>query len=241
MAGVGPGVPGWVDFGSSDFEASTAFYGALFGWEAGPPSPEFGGYTIFTLDGRAVAGGAPLMSPEQPTAWSTYVIVEDAAATTSRVALAGGRVLVEPMAVSDQGTMGVYVDPSGAAIGVWQPGEMKGGEVFNEPGSLTWNDLMTDDVEAAKAFYGTVFGWDAVDSDSRWELDGRQVAGVSPVEDSPQWAVTFSVTDCDAAAALIPVLGGTVLVPPADAPPGGRVARAMDPGGARFAMISFSD
>src|SRR5215468_10595020 len=124
MGAVGPGVPGWVDFGSPDFEASKAFYRGLFGWEAQPANPDYGGYTVFTLDGKAVAGGAPLMTEQQPVTWSTYVIVEDAAATVTRVSPAGGSVMVDPMAVGDQGTMGVLLDPSGAAIGIWQPGEM---------------------------------------------------------------------------------------------------------------------
>jgi predicted enzyme related to lactoylglutathione lyase len=252
MGAVGPGVPGWVDFGSPDFEASKAFYCALFGWQAGPSNPDFGGYTIFTLDGQAVAGGAPLVSEDQPVAWSTYVIVEDAAATTALVGPAGGRVLVEPMAVADMATMGVFLDPAGAAIGVWQPGEMKGAEVFNEAGALTWNELVTGDVEAAKAFYDSVFGWDGAASVlgdvayTQWELDGAQIAGMSPIvgepaDIPPHWAVYFAVADCDASAARVTELGGTVLVPPTDMPPGARFARAMDPGGAQFLFSSFAD
>jgi uncharacterized protein len=252
MGVVGPGVPGWVDFGSPDFEASAAFYRGLFGWENEPPNPDFGGYTIFTLAGKAVAGGSPLMSPEQPPVWSTYVVVEDAAAITSRVVPAGGRVLVEPMAVADQGTMAVYVDADGAAIGVWQPDRMKGGEVFNEAGALTWNELLTKEFDAAKAFYGTVFGWETSESvmgevtHVQWELDGTGIAGMSPLagerwptDVGPHWSVYFSVADCDASAERVTELGGTVLVPPTDMPPVGRFARAMDPGGAQFIVISF--
>jgi predicted enzyme related to lactoylglutathione lyase len=254
MGVVGPGVPGWVDFGTPDIEASAAFYRGLFGWDAKASSPEFGGYTIFTLDGKAVAGGCPLMSPEQPPVWSTYVTVEDAAATTLRIGPAGGRVLVEPMAVADQGTMAVYLDPDGAAIGVWQPGAMSGGEVFNDPGALTWNELVTKDLEAAKAFYGTVFGWETTESvlgdvtHVQWELDGTGVAGMSalvgerwPTDVGPHWSVYFSVADCDYSAERVTELDGTVLVPPTDMPPGGRFARAMDPGGAQFIVISISE
>jgi predicted enzyme related to lactoylglutathione lyase len=249
MGAVGPGIPGWVDFGSADFEASQAFYCALFGWEAQPSNAEFGGYTVFTLGGKAVAGGAPLMTEQQPVTWSTYVIVDDAAGIASRVPAAGGQVMVDPMAVGDQGTMGVFADPSGAAIGIWQPDEMKGGEVFNEPGALTWDELVTNDVEEAKAFYGTVFGWDSTASVlgdvayTQWKLDGKQIAGMSPIvgapAQDPHWAVYFSVADCDASAARVTELGGTVLVPPTDMPPGGRFARAMDPGGAEFLISSF--
>ena len=50
------GAPCWVDLMSSDPEKSKAFYGALLGWEAEAPNPEFGGYTNLTKDGERVAG-----------------------------------------------------------------------------------------------------------------------------------------------------------------------------------------
>ena len=57
-----PGTPSWVDLGSPDVDASARFYGGLFGWEAaeaGPPE-ETGGYRMFTLRGKQVAGLGPL-------------------------------------------------------------------------------------------------------------------------------------------------------------------------------------
>ena len=50
-------------------------------------------------------------------------------------------------------------DPEGAAFCVWQAKNHKGAKVVNEHGSLNFNGLVTRDPEAAKAFYGTVFGW----------------------------------------------------------------------------------
>ena len=42
---------------------------------------------------------------------------------------------------------------------VWEPRESIGAELVNEPGTLSWNELTTDDVEGSKRFYGEVFGW----------------------------------------------------------------------------------
>ena len=52
-----PGTPSWVDLGTSDLDASRAFYGELFGWTADEPGPveETGGYTMFRKDGKLVA------------------------------------------------------------------------------------------------------------------------------------------------------------------------------------------
>ncbi len=55
--------------------------------------------------------------------------------------------------------MAVFTDPEGAAFCVWQAKEHKGARVVNEQGSLNFNGLATRDVEGAKAFYGSVFGW----------------------------------------------------------------------------------
>ncbi len=67
--------------------------------------------------------------------------------------------IVEPMSVLDYGRMAVLADPTGAVFGIWQAGTNVGAGVVNEPGAITWNELNTRDPEAAKAFYGVVFGW----------------------------------------------------------------------------------
>jgi len=50
------GSPCWADLWTSDVEGSRRFYSELFGWEAQDPSPEFGGYFMFTREGVPVAG-----------------------------------------------------------------------------------------------------------------------------------------------------------------------------------------
>ena len=225
MGAVAPGVPGWVDVGTPDLAATTAFYGGLFGWQAqASPDPQYGDYTIFTLDGAAVAGAGSLMSPDQPPAWMTYVIVADAEATAARVVPNGGHLLVPAFDVGDQGRMAVLVDPTGAALGLWQPLGMAGGEVFNEPGTLTWNELVTDDPARARQFYPAVFDWAADDSpdespdgSTTWRLHGNEVGSMAAGGDGvARWLVTFAVADCDAAAATITKLGGTIVKPPAE-------------------------
>ena len=47
----------------------------------------------------------------------------------------------------------------GAAFCVWEAKENKGAQIVNEPGSLNFNGINTRDVEGAKSFYGSVFGW----------------------------------------------------------------------------------
>ena len=68
--------------------------------------------------------------------------------------------------------MALLADPEGAAFSVWQARQHRGAQVVNEPGSLNFNVLNTRDPEAAKRFYGAVFGWTTLDlgSGEFWTL-----------------------------------------------------------------------
>jgi hypothetical protein len=63
----------------------------------------------------------------------------------------------------DAGRMAVLADPEGAAFSVWQARAHRGARIVNEPGSVNFNVLNTRDSEAAKRFYGAVFGWTTLD------------------------------------------------------------------------------
>src|SRR5919107_255517 len=119
-----PGTPSWVDLATPDPAAAKQFYGELFGWvaaDAGPPE-ETGGYAMFTLRGKNVAGVAPLMNPDQPPMWSTYVSSDDADAVVARAKDAGGQAIVEPMDVMDVGRMAfLSVGDGGVATAMDMP------------------------------------------------------------------------------------------------------------------------
>jgi uncharacterized protein len=160
-----PGVPCWVDTSQPDPEAAVVFYSGLFGWEfeeAMPPGSARK-YFIARLRGGDVAavGSQPEGGPRMAV-WNTYVWVENAEAAASRVAAAGGRVVLGPCDVRDAGRTALFTDPEAAAFRVWEAKEHRGARIVNEPGSLNFNGLNTRDVEAAKSFYGSVFGWETV-------------------------------------------------------------------------------
>jgi uncharacterized protein len=138
------------------------FYRGLFGWEFDDVMPPGSEATYFMARIRggdvAAVGSIPEGAPQMAT-WNTYVWVEDADETASKVRDAGGQALMEPFDVMDSGRMAVFADPEGAAFSVWQAREQKGAQVVNEAGSLNFNGLGTRDVTGAKAFYGAVFGW----------------------------------------------------------------------------------
>jgi predicted enzyme related to lactoylglutathione lyase len=252
MTSYEPGTPSWVDLGTPDVKDAARFYGQLFGWDIQEGPPEVGGYSMCMLKGHAVAGIGPKMSPDQPTAWSTYVTVDDADKAAELATDAGGQVLMGPMDVMTVGRMAVFMDAAGAPISVWQPRDHIGAGLVNEPGTLCWNELLTRDVTGAKSFYNSVFGWEARDEAMQqgtytvFYLGDKGIAGLMemsgdmfPADMPPHWVVYFAVADCDASAAKITELGGTVVVPPMDIPTVGRFAVATDPAGAAFAIIKM--
>jgi predicted enzyme related to lactoylglutathione lyase len=245
------GTPTWVDLASPDVESAKSFYTQLFGWTAETvPAPEAGGYTFFKKDGRVVCAVGPAMDPNQPPAWTTYVSTADAEATAKAVEGAGGKVMVPPFDVMDQGRMAVFQDPTGAFFSVWQPIAMFGAELVNQPGSFGWNELATRDLQAAKTFYNRVFGWTeqthgiGTGAYTEFQVEGRSIAGGMdmgqnfPPQVPPHWAVYFVVEDCDASLARVVELGGHQIRPAMDIEPG-RFAVVTDPQGAAFSIIAL--
>ena len=62
-----PGAPCWVDLWTSDMEGSRRFYSELFGWQAGEPRPDHGGYFMFNRAGIPVAGAMGDMGEARAT------------------------------------------------------------------------------------------------------------------------------------------------------------------------------
>jgi predicted enzyme related to lactoylglutathione lyase len=176
--GYMPGVPCWVDTSQPDPEAALPFYSGLFGWdfEDAMPPGSAGKYFFARLRGADVAavGSQPEGGPPMAL-WNTYIWVESADEAASKVKAAGGSVVTEPFDVMDAGRMAVFTDPEGAAFCVWQANQHKGARIVNEPGSLNFNGLNTRDVESAKSFYRSVFGWETLGLDGgaeMWRLPG---------------------------------------------------------------------
>jgi uncharacterized protein len=119
-----------------------------------------------------------------------------------------------------------------------------------------WLDLSSGDPEASRTFYATLFGWHAEPNpDPQYggyavaTLDGRDVAGIGPkmMPQAPTaWLIYIGTSDAAALADSVTRAGGTVVAPPMDVGPQGRMAVFQDPSGAVIgawqpgAMAGFS-
>jgi uncharacterized protein len=162
-----------------------------------------------------------------------------------------------PYDIPGAGRTAVLADPAGAEFAVWQPAGHKGAQRVNESGAWAMSGLSTPDLDGAKAFYGSVFGWEtdtfaAGETEvTLWRLPGFEggepeqpvpadvIATANPGDGPAQWGVGFWVADVDATAARGAELGGTAIVPPFDMPIG-RTAILADPQGATFSISRVS-
>jgi uncharacterized protein len=249
------GAPNWVDLATPDTETAAAFYGAVFGWEFRSAGPDAGGYGMLTLGGSIVAAVGPLMEEGALPFWTIYFHTQNVNATADAVKQAGGVVRADPFDVFTAGRMAQFADPTGATFAVWQPGERKGLDAVNDPGTLCWTELHTADPAAAGSFYQAVFGWVTQDvpmgtfnyaliRPSGGGEDSSQ-GGIVPIDPemaaagmTTHWRPYFEVADCDAVTATTSERGGTVAMPPEDVPGVGRMAWLTDPAGAAFAVIT---
>ncbi len=122
--------------------------------------------------------------------------------------------------------------------------------MVNSRGRFVWYELMTTDIESAKAFYANVVGWGARDASTPgfaydlFTVGDAPVAGMMtlPAEARtmgvpPHWIGYVGVDDLDAAVGRIKQFSGAVCVPPTDVPDVSRFAVVADPQRATLALI----
>jgi uncharacterized protein len=252
------GVPCWVDVETADHAASQHFYGRLLGWTFEDLAP---GYALARLDGvDAAAVGTG------DAGWSTYVAVDDVDATAAAVEAAGGRITSAPDDAGPGGRAARCTDPIGTPFRLWQARGHHGAQVANTPGAWNFSDLHADD--APLDFYTQLFGWKGVPIPGvgtmlqvpgygehlRTTVDPdileRQAnapegfedviggAGGTDPDGVPRFAVTFTVSDRDEAAATAERLGA--IVEDQDDTDWTRTVRIIDPQGARLTLSQFT-
>jgi predicted enzyme related to lactoylglutathione lyase len=121
--------------------------------------------------------------------------------------------------------------------------------VVDHRGRFVWYELLTTDIAAAKAFYGSVLGWGGQDASTPEFAYFLFTAGHGPVSGlmdlppearkmgaTPRWVGYVAVDNVDASAERIKRLGGAIYVPPTDSNIG-RIAVVTDPQTATFALV----
>ncbi|MGD1089188.1 MAG: VOC family protein [Verrucomicrobiota bacterium] len=114
-----------------------------------------------------------------------------------------------------------------------------------KPGKFGWNELVTNNVPAAKKFYNQLLGWKTQPFGKGVEYTlfkkGRDMVGgmmKCPQPGNPaQWIPYVFVDDVDVTAKKTSKLRGKVVAEPFDVPDVGRIAVLVDPQGATFGIL----
>lgn len=240
------GTPCWVDLAVPDADAAREFYAAVLGWTYLDTGEEYGHYLMCQRGGRCAAGLSALQNSGQPTVWTTYLASDDVDSTAEKITGNGGKLLAEPFDVPGSGRLCIALDPQGAVFGVWQSAGSVGAEIYNEPGSLVWNEAEVADPDAGRQFYAAVFGYsyqpiEGADAAYTFHREGDPLGSIAgldtrPAGTPPHWMAYFMVLDADAAVAAAVERGATVPNGAFDTPYG-RMAVITDPQGATFGII----
>lgn len=102
-----------------DTAKATEFYSALFNWKIQP----YPGMDYLGVNTGAKNSGGGIQKPPMPgapTAWMPYVEVKDVKASLEKATSLGANVVVPFTPVGDAGAIGVFIDPTGASLGVWE-------------------------------------------------------------------------------------------------------------------------
>jgi uncharacterized protein len=241
------GEPCWLHLFTSDVDTAVSFYGGLFGWSAGEPSEEFGGYRMFLRGEEPIAGLMP-NDTSNPSVWEIFLHTPDIEATVERARARGAAVVTDVMQVADLGTMTSLVDPAGALVGAWQPESFPGFQTRGAVGAPGWFETLTTSYDDAVGFYEDAFGWEThvvsdtpdfryttlgVDQHARAGImDGTAFLGDEP----SRWNVYLQVEDTDETVAEAVTAGGQVVVAAEDTPYG-RIAELRDPAGVAFRIL----
>jgi len=116
------------------------------------------------------------------------------------------------------------------------------------PGHCAWNELVTDDPDAADAFYTDLFGWEKGEAMDMGDMGTYQMytqddymlgAIMKRPDEMPAsaWAFYFRVPEIGAAKSQVESSGGQVVSGPMEIPGGEYVLQGFDPQGAFFSII----
>ena len=256
----------WYELMTDAPDEVQAFYKGVLGWTidgAAPTSDETpidyrhirradgvdqGGVLVLTAD--MVEGGAT-------PGWVPYLLVDDVDATVAAIVANGGESLM-PTASIPEGTFAMVTDPGGAPFYLMTPGARDDTTAPPPPvfamdmvGAAAWNELVTDDVDAALGFYSRHFGFSDSGTMPMGPMGnyvflahatqgpvGAMMPRLSP--DMPGgWRIYFRVADIHAAAQAVTALGGTCLGEISPVPGGGLIVHVLDPAGAFLGLVGM--
>ncbi len=242
----------WHELLTTDPAAAAQFYPRVTGWQVNDWRPS---YRVW-MNGDDMVGGVmelPAQARQEgaPPHWMGYISTPNVDDTVAKAKSLGAELLMGPRDEPEVGRWAILNDPQGAMFAVYQPNNPQD-RPLGAPavGEFSWHELATTDQDAAMRFYSGLLGWKQDEAYDMGEMgtyllfsvEGKQLGGMyrKPAEmpAPPHWMHYIHVDSADAAATRITDAGGQVIHGPMEVPGGDRIAMAVDPQGAHFAVHS---
>lgn len=245
----------WYELLSSDADAASEFYSAVFGWQVAATEQAEMDYRILSMGSEPVGGLMQITAEMQDggaqPVWLGYISVDDVDASIEQIVQAGGSLQMPAMDIPDVGRIAMLADPQGVPFYVMtaaMEGESNSFARYKPMiGHCAWNELATTDQPAAIDFYCQQFGWQQQDEMDMGPMGKYQflthdymlgaVMTKTPDMPIPMWNYYFRVADIDAAVDTISARGGQIVNGPMEIPGGDFSVNALDPQGAAFALV----
>lgn len=207
----------WLEFVTSDTEASAAFFGEVFGWEV---VPFMDGYSLWMPSQTEGIVGCGFSSESMGQAAVYYIYEADIDARLAAVEAAGGSVVMPKMPIAEgMPNIAVFKDNSGVIVGLVDAA-MPAADVpfvFGKGKRPSVNrfcsiEIYSTGFPGTSDFFRRQFGWDtqpAMEGYLSWN-SGAGLSGVfqSHTPDMPVMAYIF-VDDVQATLDAISAAGGT--------------------------------
>lgn len=234
----------WFELVAKDEARGAQFYGEVIGWKIQSMDMPGGMKYPMIMAGQAPVGGIAAPQDDAGAHWVSYVSVSDVDEAAKAVKKNGGKALAPAIDMPTVGRMQPVADPHGARFFLFNNANGDSDAATGE-GSFHWNELQTDDPEAAVAFYQKTFGYTHELMDMGMgpyfvlkNGDAPRGGITKPQGNAPaRWVQFVTVEDCDAAVTRARKAGGRVAEAAVDIPGVGRVATVEDPLGARMGLI----
>lgn len=254
----------WYELMTTDPDASATFYSAVVGWTVaahGDAQPGGGDYRMIVRSDGSTAGGLFGLSQEMREhgarpCWLGYLYTPDVDATVAAIVADGGAVKM-PVMELPVGRIAMVNDPQGVSFYAMtpvppadQPDAQSDVYHRSAPQHVSWNELYTSDVEAAKAFYAKHFGMSFNDKMPMGEMgdywfitEGTMEDAIGAMMQKPphvptsSWLYYIRVADIDAAVESVKAGGGQVVNGPMEVPGGDWIINGVDPQGAAFSLV----
>lgn len=243
----------WADLFTADPDGATKFYCGLLGWTADPIDQKGKSYTVFSNDGKPVAGLAPrsVAGASHPSRWIGYYSVIDIDATLALVTKDGGNIRAPSHNFPERGRQAIVSDKDTVPIGLLQSSSGDSPDTDTKPGDWNWFELYVNNPKVTSDFYRDAIGFDVApethpDRKSDFVLSsaGQSRGGIAPLPEGddvkPSWLGVIRVADLDKTLAKVPGLGGEILVAPhPSAEFGSRFAIILDSTGGTVGLVQY--